>query len=1602
MYSLSYAVYAKIFPDLHPQDSSVLENFRNILNDKGKEAKTNPNYSDAMLYEEYCMKTLKPNISASALVQNTTSRWSHGFGSSVDINSDGSIIVIGAPKTHNEMSSSVYVFVNRAKFCGFDSNSVNWDKYSRYIQVQHIVGPKVKTKLDEEKDTNFGGAISLTHTGVGLAVGAYLNAGDDLIDLSEIFINGSETLKDVGETYIYQQYIQTYPLLSLGITFEIPFFESISPDSFVGKGYAENSRGVFQGYSLSFSGDGTYLAVGGPGDDSHLGQKVINKFDKKNWYSLNELGAVWIFKCNFSHNASHYDDPTAHNASCYQFGSKLVPSPDTYQRVFTINNDGGVSQFYQDAYYLIGGVGFGWSVALSGDGTVLAVGGPFNQNYTGAGWVFILNTSYANDFDSFDRQKYMNESSYIQQAVISSTEYFQYQEEPNYSLIFQGYSLALSYDGTLLAIGTPLADKNTGSIILYGANNKSALSSSSQTSLDYLPLTDVNTTLTTIKTEFYPFATLGVTVAIAEVPSEEFDAIAVIAAGAPNLGYEVCIPGFDLECYTERYGGVVIFEAVCNYGQALKSNWQQEINYDSSYNAVCALCSEGQYYVQESMNPFQSTCRSCPTLQYSTCYNNLYEFNDVDEQCPYISFKSQTNSWHFDMKVYLIVIPVFAILLSCVMMNWKTFQAAQCINLILLAVANCCNSLNFWFVFNAGYFQSWTLLRAFTFGLFFQIFSFPYWLYWIRYNPPRMVFPIHPTVVRILNNLQESKTVLNIVATFKPNKEILLLLLGNEYSVIRRILLSVYDLLKFISYFIIAIFVTVFTLKPIPYMIIWSIVHLPFYVFCLVLGCLGSFTKLMAFPILQFGWFYLWSGNADNIETNVRYAVEKLKREEKRSRLKADRIEARMGPNEEEAIYNATYYGIFEKNRNQDTRNSNVIKDNISTDTESNLNYQRKDPLRRERYSGFTNGAGVMEETLLDDEISSSNKSVTTSSLWSSLFFWKPQNEKSTSKSSQLVLNDTNIKSVEATRNEYRQSGSSFKSVSEEDRQSVVNHLLECDQERRLYQQVYYSFDQVDFSFFMFFQIITGSVVFIIGQSINISYLTDEGNNAGSLWKDCRVLESISLSLNVASLMYILKVIKIQSRDLNKDGTRGEEGVNDEDIIAAAGLLNMDTGVVQSLKSAMVLSAPDLILDPRELKLERIISRGTFGVVYEGKLNNSVPVAAKSMFVRKLGDDDVAKEVQQEMKILSRLRHPGIVAFLGVCFKGEENQESRIYLVQELCVETIEAWILREVKRFKKENEKKKQNNVDTEKSLESESDGTHTGKETFLELLDIRRSDVSNIIEKDPENGYLKEIPQEISSSIYYPLRHRRRLLDICKTVSTTMIYIHRRGIAHRDIKPANLLLDAAGNVKICDLGLSTYNPYFRNDEIVEGRGKSGTGKEKNSFNERAQSNNTSPKNSSGISYRNQMQMSQAGLDGGTCGYKPPETARIPGFDPSNPNASEEQIYDPEKWDIFSLGGVFHFLFSGEHPFETQYSNDWNFYAKVMESFRRNVHPMLHISMPQRLQKLTHEMWSNNPLLRPSLDKIIEELESINIMEVDQIGVVHDSRKNHWRDDED
>jgi len=88
--------------------------------------------------------------------------------------------------------------------------------------------------------------------------------------------------------------------------------------------------GVLQGFSVSLSGDGDTLIVGGPGDNG-------------------EVGAAWVF---------------TRSGGVWNQQAKLVGTR------------------------AVGPASQGWSVSISGDGNTAIVGGPADNDRDGAAWVF--------------------------------------------------------------------------------------------------------------------------------------------------------------------------------------------------------------------------------------------------------------------------------------------------------------------------------------------------------------------------------------------------------------------------------------------------------------------------------------------------------------------------------------------------------------------------------------------------------------------------------------------------------------------------------------------------------------------------------------------------------------------------------------------------------------------------------------------------------------------------------------------------------------------------------------------------------------------------------------------------------------------------------------------------------------------------------------------------------------------------------------------------------------------------------------------------------------------------------------------------------------
>lgn len=99
--------------------------------------------------------------------------------------------------------------------------------------------------------------------------------------------------------------------------------------------------------------------------------------------------------------------------------------------------------------------------------------------------------------------------------------------------------------------------------------------------------------------------------------------------------------------------------------------------------------------------------------------------------------------------------------------------------------------------------------------------------------------------------------------------------------------------------------------------------------------------------------------------------------------------------------------------------------------------------------------------------------------------------------------------------------------------------------------------------------------------------------------------------------------------------------------------------------------------------------------------------------------------------------------------------------------------------------------------------------KETQL-LLKLRHPHVVKIYETIETETHLVIVMELCAGGdLLAYVRRRRRLKEsvakkIFRQLMEGLAYIHSKNIAHRDIKLDNVLLDADGNVKIADFGVS------------------------------------------------------------------------------------------------------------------------------------------------------------------------------------------------------
>jgi hypothetical protein len=348
------------------------------------------------------------------------------FGTSVALSADGTTLAVGALPSEDSNapdSAAVHVFVRN-------------DAGPTWVQQARIEAPN-----GGDAD-QFAGGVALDSSGATLAVAASAHDG-------------------TGAVYVFER--------SNGVWTERTVLKA--------------SNAEFDdrfGDALTLSGDGTTLAVGAPNEDSAASEVDGDESDN----SADDAGAVYVFveegpawrqeayikasnaddsdRFGFSVALSQdgttlavgarFEDSEATGVGGEQFDEGALDSGAVY--VFTRD-----AQWTQQEYIKASNTGegdtFGTSLALSADGSTLAVGanledsaatgvnGDQNDNTVesaGAAYVFVRLG------DTWTQQAYIKASSTAVEANVEGD--------------FFGTALALSADGSTLAVGAALEDSS--------------------------------------------------------------------------------------------------------------------------------------------------------------------------------------------------------------------------------------------------------------------------------------------------------------------------------------------------------------------------------------------------------------------------------------------------------------------------------------------------------------------------------------------------------------------------------------------------------------------------------------------------------------------------------------------------------------------------------------------------------------------------------------------------------------------------------------------------------------------------------------------------------------------------------------------------------------------------------------------------------------------------------------------------------------------------------------------------------------------------------------------------------------------------------------
>jgi cysteine-rich repeat protein len=307
------------------------------------------------------------NISTATYFKASNTGPSDQFGTTVALSADGSTMAVGAPFEDSASGAN-----------GDQNNNASTDSGAVYVFVRSgttWIQQAYLKSTNPGTDDRFGSSIALSADGSTLAVGAP-NEDSNATGVGGDSANNAAT--NAGAAYVFTRSGTTW-----------------SPQAYIKASNTGANDNFGQGVALS--GDGSILVVGSPLEDS-----ITTGINGTPNESGTDYGAAYAFT----------RDGTTWTQQAFIKASSLG--------------------YYQ----------FGWSVALSADGTTLAVGANNESSlFTGAGAVFLFTHSRTD----------WSQQAYLRASNLGTNDHF-------------GTVVALSADGSTLAVGAPFEDSPASGI----------------------------------------------------------------------------------------------------------------------------------------------------------------------------------------------------------------------------------------------------------------------------------------------------------------------------------------------------------------------------------------------------------------------------------------------------------------------------------------------------------------------------------------------------------------------------------------------------------------------------------------------------------------------------------------------------------------------------------------------------------------------------------------------------------------------------------------------------------------------------------------------------------------------------------------------------------------------------------------------------------------------------------------------------------------------------------------------------------------------------------------------------------------------------------